>query len=303
MRRLRWMPVLLLAAITMGCASASAQPVASLSDAPVSVSAADSATVQTSQPAAPDMRALRRELAAYLAREEGIYGITVIDLNSGATTGINQDKVFPTASTFKLPMALYILDQAAQGKIRLEEKIAYDPRDWEEGTGVIQIDVAPGARFTIRELVELAITESDNIATNMLMRRFGFQSVYAHMAKLGGKVTKYDAETIGSTPREMATYMRAAQGNVLKNAKLTQFLVGALTRTAFEDRIAAGVPQDVAVAHKIGTLYGVVNDVGLVTAPHRPFVIAVMSMDVENDRAPVVIEELTRIVYRFLEAS
>ncbi|HYG57106.1 MAG TPA: serine hydrolase [Symbiobacteriaceae bacterium] len=299
--------LILLASLLTGCASIAAlMPHRTASHVAPSLSADEPAFQATSaavHPAtAPALLPLRRDLAIYLAAQTGTYGVFVIDVSTGATLGINQDTVFPTASTFKLPMSLYLLDQAAQGRLNLDERLAYSLRDFEEGTGVLQTNVKEGDLYPVRRLIELAITHSDNIATNMLMRRFGFQNVYAYMHQLGGQVTKYDPDVIGSTPREMALYMQAAQGNALRDTALTAFLMDSLARTVFADRIVAGAPEGVHVAHKIGTLDNVINDVGLVSLPGRPVIIAVMSMGVDTDRAPAVIEELTRRVCRFFLA-
>lgn len=255
--------------------------------------------------AAPDLNSLQREIAAYLDKQDGTWGAYVIDIASGKATGYNENQVFPTASTFKLPMAMYILDQVEQGKARLDELLTYSADDYEEGTGILQDSVTVGDQFSVNRLIELAITESDNIATNMLLRRFGRENVYAFMKnKLGGKVTQFPDPSYGTangtTPKEMATYMRMAYGNkAITDPKLRQYLLDLLSHTAFDDRAAAGVPKGVKVAHKIGTLPNVCNDVALVYAPKRTFVVAVYSIDVNEETAPQVIADVTRKVYDF----
>ncbi|HEY3366281.1 MAG TPA: serine hydrolase [Symbiobacteriaceae bacterium] len=255
-------------------------------------------------PAAPDLRTLQQEISDYVGRQDGTYGVYVIDIASGKGTGVNADMKFPTASTFKLPMAMYILNQVELGKAVLDQSLSYSAEDYEEGTGTLQDSVSEGDSFTVKELIDLAITQSDNIATNMLLRRFGRENVYAYMKKLGGKVTIYsdpeNGSTTGTTPKEMANYMRLAYGKTaIGDAKLRQFLLDLLTHTAFDDRAAAGVPRGVKVAHKIGTLPNVVNDVALVYAPRRTFVVAVYSVGVEEETAAAVIAEVTRRVYDF----
>jgi beta-lactamase class A len=308
-----FIPTLLVAAALLGgCASplgartgvTTASELAAASAAPAVESLVPAGPPMTAIVKAVDMTALRKQLQQYIDQQSGTYGIYVVDLNSGKGMGINGDLVFPAASTFKLPMALYILDQAAKGKADLDEPIAYLDSDYEEGTGTLQDTIQSGDQYPVRKLLELAITESDNIATQMLLRRFGQANVDDYMHKLGGKVTRFDPETWGTTPREMAMYMKDVQSNgVMKDPKLRAFLMGALEHTAFDDRTAAGVPDGVPVAHKIGTLDGVINDVALVLAPDHPFVISVYSMDVSEDVAPDVIAQMTRMVYNAITAA
>lgn len=304
MRLPRWITLAVAATLLTGCAAAAKTiPPALAVEAPPSVLAGPPVP-EPAPVAEPNLTALRRQLREYLAKQDGTYGVYVVDLVTGKSVGINSNKVFPAASTIKLPLALYVLGQVEQGRASLDEPLAYSWTAWEDGTGVLQDWIADGDTLTVRELVELAITQSDNIATNMLLERFGAENVYAYMHELGGTVTHTDEGIPGTTPREMAAFMKDVEfGEALSDAELRTFLRSALEHTAFTDRAAAGVPDGVTVAHKIGTLPGVVNDVALVEVPGRPFIISAFSLDVDDEVAPAVITEITRKVYDFLAAS
>jgi len=262
--------------------------------------AADSAPIATGS--LPDLTELAARLQGLLSQQEGVYGVYVVDVATGAGAGINADFVFPTASTVKLPVAMYVLNQVEQGTVNLDDLIPYEPSDWEEGTGVLQEEVSEGFVLPLRRLVALTITESDNIATNMLLRHFGSESIAAYMEKLGGTVT-HDGQIWSTTPRDMAGYMlQAHNSTTLADPVLRGFLKDLLSSTVFTDRIAAGVPAGTRVEHKIGTLPNVVNDVAMVYGPRRSFVVSVFSRDVNMQQAPQVIADLTHEVFEY-EAS
>jgi beta-lactamase class A len=256
----------------------------------------------TQKPQATDLETLQHELSDYLDEQEGHYGLYLIDLTANKSLSINGDETFYSASTSKLPFALYVLDQAARGQVDLNERLTYSESDYEEGTGLLQDSIMEGDAYSIRDLVRLSITHSDNIAFQMLLRRFGgSETLFGHMSKLGGRVVGVADDTYITSPRDMALYMRGfSSGSALKNADLRAFLKDALEHTVFTDRIAAGVPEGVPVAHKIGTLENAVNDVAWVEAPGRPFILAIFSTDVTEETAPPVLEEVTRRVYGFL---
>ncbi|MDB4893908.1 MAG: putative beta-lactamase [Firmicutes bacterium] len=311
MRLSRLTAFLLTVPLLAGCASlpagyassapapAAAQPPVAPAPTPAPAPAPTPTPTPTTAPITDQsLQNLKAQLEAYLADQQGTYGVYVIDIASGKGVGVNSDMAFPAASTFKLPMAMYVLDQAETGHLSLDDQITYTAEaDYEDGTGVLQDSIQEGEGVPIRRLIELAITESDNIATNMILRRIGRDNVFAFMTKLGGKVTTY-ADTAGTTPRDMANYMRLARTNkVVTDPTLRKFLLDLLSHTAFTDRAAAGVPDGVKVAHKIGTLPGVINDVALVYAPKRTFVVAAFSIDVDDAVAPDVIAAVTRQVY------
>lgn len=248
-----------------------------------------------------DLSPLKEELEAFLQEQDGTYGLFVIDLKTGASLGINESEIFPAASTWKLPTVIYALDQVAKGKASLEEYLTYTDDDWWPGTGILQGSV-PGDQYQLGQLVELAITHSDNIAWLMLERRFGPENIAAYVKQLGAQPVWDEDQRVFTTPRDMARFMRFAQGRAFRGAgELKQFLLDALSNTVFHDRVAAGVPEGVNVAHKIGTLPGVVNDVALVEAPSSRFIIAAYSKDIwSEETASDVIAQVTRKVYEYL---
>lgn len=260
--------------------------------------------VADTEPDPPDMEELQQRLERYVEGLDGIWGIAVIDIESRRTAAVNGDEVYLAASTFKVPMAMYVLHEIDRGRGDLEERLRYTPVDWEGGTGIIQMELDEGKSYSIRELIELALVRSDNIATNMLLRRFGLEKVYAYMRQMGGKVTVNEEERYATTPREMAHYLHQAYSQrAFHSVELREFLFELLSRTIFQERIAAGVPEGVRVAHKIGTLPGVVNDVGLVTLPQRSFILSVYSKQVDEPTAVAAIAEITRIVVEFMQES
>lgn len=249
---------------------------------------------------ADDLSVLNGLLTAFVLAQEGQFGVYVIDLVTGEHTGVNMDQPFRAASTFKLPVAMYLLDQVGQGLISLEEKVEFQEDDREEGAGILHLTL-PGDSFTIAYLIEVMIVHSDNIALKMLLRHFDRANVYAYMRHLGGSVLFYDAESWGTTPREMGDYLHAVyNGQGLSDPAQGAWLLEVLSKTTNADRIAAGVPPHVRVAHKVGTLHGVVNDVGLVFASQRPFLLSVLSEGADMGEAPQAISDLTRLVYTFL---
>lgn len=250
-----------------------------------------------------DLNPLREELEAYLQEQDGTCGLYVIDLKTGASLGINADEVFPAASTWKLPTVMYALDQVAKGKASLGEPLTYTEDDWWPGTGILQ-GSEPGDQYQLGYLVEVAATHSDNIAWLMLDRRFGTENIDTYVQQLGAQPVWYN-DRVFTTPRDMARFMRLAQGRAFREAEdLQRFLLDALANTVFHDRAAAGVPEGVTVAHKIGTLPGVVNDIALIEAPSSRFIIAAYSKGIYNEEvASNVIAEVTRKVYVYLSES
>ena len=255
---------------------------------------------RTSRPPAPEkpnLAPLNQSITQLLGSDLLHYGVYVVDLRSGVATGVNENTRFPAASTVKLPLAMFVLEQAHRGELGLDEKIAYTDDDYEDGTGVLQ-GTPPGTEFSTGDLVKLAITESDNIAANMLLRRFGRDAVAAYTRSLGGEAIPFDGDNL-VTPKDMSFYLRRLMQVKYVSKETRDLLLDYLTHTGFNDRLPSGLPPTVRIAHKIGTLPGVVNDVGIVFAPQRTYIISVMSRDVSEDDATQMISAISRTVYQF----
>lgn len=252
------------------------------------------------QSSSPDMVQLQTQLRKFLAAQNGIYGLYVIDLVSGKTASVNGEKLFPAASTIKLPLALYVLDQVARKRVTMDQHLVYTEADYEDGTGILQ-DEALGSAFSIRYLLEISITYSDNIATNILLRRFGAGNVWSFARRLGARRPNVMLDGhLATTPQDMAFLMRKAHdGRVLPDEALRDFLSNTLAGAVFHGRIDAGIPPGIIVEHKVGTLPNVVNDVAMVRLPGRPFVLSVFSQGVEEETAEAVLAEIARRVYLF----
>ncbi|BAD39965.1 serine hydrolase [Symbiobacterium thermophilum] len=249
---------------------------------------------------ADGLAGLEEALHAYVSALSGTYGVAVVDLSTGATVSVGGDQVFVAASTFKVPLAMYVFSLVERGEADLAEPLYYAPEDWEGGSGILHGSIA-GDCYTVAELVHLSLTVSDNIATNMLLRRFGEQNVFAYMRELGGTVTNLSTGRRATTPRDMALYMEVAYRRAAgDDGGLYRTLLGLLTQTAFSDRIAAGAPSGVSVAHKIGTLPAMVHDVGIVFLQDRPFAIALFSSGVNESVAAASLADITRLVSGFL---
>ncbi len=110
----------------------------------------------------------------------------IVSLNDEMSIGYNVDKNFETASSIKAPYALYIYEEIAAGNIDPNQKITYEEKYYNKGTGVIKKSDF-GTVYTVRDLVYYSLTESDNIAHIMLHKTFGVKGYNEMLKNLGAK--------------------------------------------------------------------------------------------------------------------
>ena len=236
-------------------------------------------------------------------------GVAAVDLETGVTLGLNPDTVFPQASAIKIPVMVEVFRAARAGRLRLEDRVRLEASDVVGGSGKLKEELKRGAvERSVRELVELMIRESDNVATNKLIAMVGMEEVNRTLDGLGLYRTRLrrrmmdiaaatrDEENV-STPREMARLAEMLYRRQLVDEAASREMIGILKTVKASMRRA--IPPEIAVAAKPGELPGVRTETGIVFLPGRPFVLSVMGAFLPEKADPV--EAVTRIVYEHFE--
>ena len=270
---------------------------------------------------------LLEEIARIAAASKGTVGVTAIDLATGNEIAFNGDERFKMASTFKVPVAVYALRLAEEGKLSASEPIPVRREDMVEPGILFEHFRHPGVAISLLNAIELSVTVSDNGATDIILQRVGgLAAVQAWLKSrgypemnIGSRTVKetfssaapqpVDAEAARldrtATPRDMARFLAELHRGQLLAAEGTTTLLDMMGRTVGE-RLALYLPPGTRVRHKTGTLLGgegvSVNDIGFVTRPNGT--VLVMAVFIKNSPESVahstrdkVIGHIARAIY------
>jgi len=241
---------------------------------------------------------LKKDLQQTIAGEKGTFGVYLIDLQSAKTMGINPLEPFHAASTFKLPLNIYLVNNITAGQVDPNLNLVYRTEHYEGGTGRLQKDPV-GSSYSIETLAKYSIIYSDNVATNMLIAYLGKPNVKDYMRSIGGLVVD-DQKNI-TCPKDMAEYMNYLLALSGENQEYNR-LLDYLGHTIYNDRIPKLLPKNIKIAHKIGNWppTSTYNDVGYVEHPINPYIIAIYSKNTGDvDAAFQVIQQISRVVYDY----
>jgi beta-lactamase class A len=237
------------------------------------------------------------QLSSLLAGRSGKYGFVALDLTTGVALLNDPDTQYRAASVNKLPIVIDLYRRAAAGQINLDATTPIaDDEIQHYGTGTIQSQ-GSGQVYSYRDLAKLAIEESDNTAAFVLGKRLGLDSVQRDLEAWGLKATSL-ADNL-TTARDVAVLLSLlAQGKLLPPAA-THELLTLMQNTVWTDRLQAGVPATVPVAHKIGTDVDVFNDAAIFLAPNHPYIAVALGAGVGEDDGNGTMAALSRLVYQF----
>ncbi len=205
-------------------------------------------------------------LQALEARNGGRLGVCVLDTKTGAVFGHRLDERFALCSTFKLPLAALILNDAEAGRIKLTRQIAYAHKDLIPNSPITRANVSNGA-MTVEALAHATQTTSDNTAANLLLSLVGGpQGLTAKLRALGDRVTRIDRDEPAmsvvlpgdprdtTSPRAIAiTVSRMLTTNLLSAASRAKLIDWMIATQTGRKRLRAGLPAGWRAGDKTGT--------------------------------------------------
>jgi beta-lactamase class A len=200
--------------------------------------------------------------------------------------------------------------------LSFSQMVEIKEEDWAAGAGWLQWERA-GTKQTVGDLLLLMMTQSDNVATNALVRLVGGADHVNEVARsLGTENTllyqKLSSERAAvpsldnrTTPRDMATMLQKIADGEAASDKSCGRMIDLMNLNELDWWLDAGLPADVYAANKAGWLYEVYDDVGIVKAGDRPYVVAILSKygTGDLDRGRILIEELSRTVWEAQNAQ
>jgi len=275
---------------------------------PVTEDVPDSAREQVEEALA----AVREEIEGY----GGVAGVYVQDLEGGWSYGVRPDEEFFTASIIKVPVMVAVYRKIDEGELDFSQKVEIQADDWASGAGWLQWE-EPGTTQTVGDLLYLMMGQSDNVATNALVRLVGGRDHVNEVARsMGAKDTvlyqKLSSERAAvpsldnrTTPRDMATMMgKIATGEAASDASCKD-MIDLMYQDELDWWLDAGLPANVWAANKAGWLYEVFNEAGIVQEGDHPYVIAILSKygPQNPDQGRLLIEDISRTVWEAQQDS
>lgn len=242
---------------------------------------------------------LKKDIESLVKKQAGNYSIYYASFDSDNSFGIHQDQIFTAASVNKIPIIAVLYFLAGKGKINLDEQIALQKDDIADyGTGSLRYQ-KPGTLYSLRTLVKLALSQSDNTAAHILALKLDPELVKQILDSWGLTQTNIDENKTSLS--DMFIIFKKIYAGEVTNASLTKELLGFMQDTDFEDRIALGLPTDTTLSHKTGDGVGIIHDVGIVQTKNTTFFLGVFTSEIGDKEAETkkAIGEITKKIIDF----
>lgn len=258
----------------------------------------------------------------------GRVGLAAEIVETGERVELRGGERFPMQSVYKFPIAMAVLRQVDQGRLRLDAKVRVEKSELigpQQHSPIRDLHPEGGFEMRLDELLRYAVSESDGSASDVLLRVVGGAGkVQAYLGYLGVMdIRVVDTEmAIGSaqgvqyrnwaTPREAVRLLKAfQQGKGLSDSSRALLMKWMTETPTGRNRLKGKLPAGTVVAHKTGTsrtvngVTAATNDIGLVTLPDgRHLAIAVFVSDAAaaDEIREAVIAALARAAWDALPA-
>ena len=272
--------------------------------------------------AAPAQTPLHQKLSSIAADAKGQVYVACSLPGVALDCNLNPHGHPPMQSVFKLPLAVTVLHEVEQGKLHLDQPIRFLPSDRYPGTHSPLQDAHPEANVDVplADLLRLSMSESDNVATDMLLRILGgpatvqhyldslsLSAIHVRDGERGLHDDFHAQYRNDAEPAAMIALLRRLADHSPLNAEHTALLNRWMTETtSAPGRIHGLLPPGTVVAHKTGSsgeshgLAPATNDVGLITLPDgRRLALAIFVTDAHADQATceAVIARIAKAIY------
>ena len=258
---------------------------------------------------------LRERLEKDVLAFKGTSGVVIKDLNSGWEMTHQPDKRFPAASVVKIPIMVACFQAIQEGKIQLDTQLQLTRAARVGGSGTLK-NMALGSSFSLEDLMERMMNQSDNSATNILIDALGIDYLNAYFKRIGLRHTNLSRKMMDFTLRrrgienyttanDIALVLEKLYQKELLSVEFAQRSLELMKKQKFNDRIPALLPKNIPVAHKTGLERFICHDAGIVFTEKGDYLICVLTKQhVKGPSYPAkaFIAKISLHAYRYMTA-
>lgn len=229
------------------------------------------------------------------------------DMNNGPFFDMNGSQPFFPASLLKVPLMIAYYKESESNPDILNKKITYtqvldtDTEHFQAPTIVV------GQTYTIEQLIEAMIENSDNNAYELLLQNIDSNALSDVFSYLGVTVP---TDQIVLTVRQYSTFFRILFNSSYLDYSDSEHAMELLDNIYFQNGLQAGVPSNIQVVNKFGEKWDGVtsdekqlHDCGIIYYPDHPYLLCVMTRGNDFDQLASAIADISKFVYNQVDAQ
>lgn len=263
-----------------------------------------------------------KKIEILLNNFNGEVGFYFLHLDKGIDFGINENKIFPSASLIKIPIMVQIFNRVENDNLNLDSLLFYDSSlinyKYKGDDSIARFK--ENETISINKLLTHMITFSDNHASLWLqIIAGGGTKINEILDKYNFTKTKVNSRTLNredqylqygwgqTTPKEISKLMIEIKNGNIVSKKSSDEMYRHLTRIYWDDEALSQIPNHIQVASKQGAINKSRSEVVLVNSPSGDYVFCIItnnqsdeSWSFENEGF-VLIRKISRLLWNYYQ--
>ena len=233
------------------------------------------------------------EIYSLFSDENHTLSFSYEDLYTGLHVSYNEEEKQFAASAIKAPVIIYLYENIDNEVIDKNDIITYLPHYFVEGSGSIQ-NSEFGTNYTIQELAQKTIVESDNVAYQMISYNLDFNKIRNFWKTLGSD-NFWDGNIWSDiNSNDGVIYMKELYKYYLTGTDNSNELINYYYNSVLP---LIKSSKNIHIAHKSGWRASVIHDMALVLDDY-PYVLSIMT-DLGYDNYNDFFDKASRLVEEF----
>lgn len=160
----------------------------------------------------------------------------------------------------------------------------------------------PGKEYTIEELLDLSLIDSDNNATDLLIMQLSEDELRNSYEDLGIQVPIDNPGAYTMNVGVYSSFFRILYNSSYLSRDASEEFLADLSHSTFTRGLVAGVPPGVTVSHKFGEHQipgGLkqLHDCGVIYRADRPYILCVMTQGDDFNKLATSIADISKSVW------
>lgn len=235
-------------------------------------------------------------------------------LENGEWISVYPDKTYSPSSLLKVVNMITVQRATESDPALLSKQVPIKPEDMhlaDNGRYFAKNQIRADRAYTVQELMEHSIKESDNVANKTLKTMVGDERLSKTYADLRMPEVELAADR-GYTTQIYSHLFRALYNGTYLSKPTSEKVLDLLSQTSFNNGIVSGVPVGITVSHKFGVNsinpsggapYVELHDCGIVYHNETPYFICIMTRGSDYEVLESVLKDISKISWDYVDSS
>ena len=201
-----------------------------------------------------------------------------------------------SASMIKVFILATAMEMAQNGELSLDETMTLQYYDKVGGAGILG-GYATGSQLSLRQILKLMITHSDNTATNMAISRLGMDTINEYIARNGyndtilqRKMMDMDAIYAGrenyTSAKDLGDFFLRLYKHECISYDYDEIMLDFLKAQTDDECLNTALPDKV-IAHKTGALAGLFDEGGIIYNGDNDTILVMMTENYTGEKTVI----------------